>query len=91
MNKKLLVDYITFDVDKSVLTEAMAKGGPFTVQGVLQRAEAKNFNGRVYGKELLEREAQKYDENFIRERRALGELDHPDSSVVNLKNVSHNV
>ena len=91
MNKKLLVDFITFDVDKSVLTEAMAKGGPFTVQGVLQRAEAKNFNGRVYGKELLEREAQKYDENFIRERRALGELDHPDSSVVNLKNVSHNV
>lgn len=91
MNKKLLVDFITFDVDKSVITEAMAKGGPFTVQGVLQRAEAKNFNGRVYGKELLEREAQKYDENFIRERRALGELDHPDSSVVNLKNVSHNV
>ena len=44
MNKKLLVDFITFDVDKSVLTEAMAKGGPFTVQGVLQRAEAKNFN-----------------------------------------------
>ena len=91
MNKKLLVDFITFDVDKSVITEAMAKGGPFTVQGVLQRAEAKNFNGRVYGKELLEREAQKYDENFIRERRALGELDHPDSGVVNLKNVSHNV
>ncbi len=91
MNKKLLVDCITFDVDKSVLNEAMAKGGPLVVQGVLQRAEAKNQNGRVYGKEILEREAQKYDDNFIRERRALGELDHPDSSVVNLKNVSHNV
>ncbi len=70
---------------------AISKGGPLVVQGVLQRAEAKNQNGRVYGKEILEREAQKYDENFIRERRALGELDHPDSSVVNLKNVSHNV
>jgi len=54
MNKKLLVDCITFDVDKSVLNEAMAKGGPLVVQGVLQRAEAKNQNGRVYGKEILE-------------------------------------
>ncbi len=45
MNKKLLVDFITFDVDKSVLTEAMAKGGPFTVQGVLQRAEWDELEG----------------------------------------------
>ena len=91
MEKKLLVDCITFDVDKKIISEAISNGGPVIVQGVLQRAEAKNQNGRVYGKEILEREALKYDENFIKERRALGELDHPDSSVVNLKNVSHNV
>ena len=62
MNKQLLVDCITFDVDKNILNEAMSKGGPLIVQGVLQRAEAKNQNGRVYGKEILMREAQKYDQ-----------------------------
>ena len=60
------------------------------VKGVLQRASAENQNGRVYPKEILEREAKKY-ETLIKERRALGELDHPDSSVINLKNVSHNI
>ena len=61
------------------------------VNGVLQRAEAKNQNGRVYPKETLMREAENYSNVQIKERRALGELDHPDSSVVNLNNVSHNV
>ena len=65
--------------------------GKLLVSGVLQRAGAKNQNGRVYPMETLVREAKKYTESFIAERRALGELDHPDSSVVNLNNVSHNV
>jgi len=91
MERKLIVDCITFDISKDVINEAMSKGGPFIVKGILQRAGAKNQNGRIYPKEILERESNKYNENFIKERRALGELDHPDSSVVNLKNVSHNV
>jgi len=57
----------------------------------LQRAEAKNHNGRIYPRNILMREATKYSNTYIKERRALGELDHPDSSVVNLNNVSHNV
>jgi hypothetical protein len=65
-------------------------GGRTIVKGVLQRAGAENQNGRVYPKPTLMREAQKY-EQLIKERRALGELDHPDSTVINLKNVSHNV
>ena len=65
--------------------------GKLVVKGVLQRAEAKNQNGRVYPREILVRESKKYDENFVKQNRALGELDHPDSSVVNLQNVSHNV
>ena len=65
-------------------------GGRTLVKGVLQRAGAENQNGRVYPKEILMREAKKY-EILIKERRALGELDHPDSTVINLKNVSHNV
>jgi hypothetical protein len=65
-------------------------GGRTIVKGVLQRAGAENQNGRVYPKPILMREAKKY-EQLIRERRALGELDHPDSTVINLKNVSHNI
>jgi hypothetical protein len=91
MNKELLIDYISFDIPKDVINEAASKGGPFIVKGVLQRANAKNQNGRIYPKDVLEREAVKYMENFIKERRALGELDHPESQVVNLQNVSHNV
>lgn len=64
--------------------------GRTLVKGVLQRAGAENQNGRVYPKEVLEREVKKY-QTLISERRALGELDHPDSSVINLKNVSHNI
>ena len=64
--------------------------GRTIVKGILQRAEAPNQNERVYPKEILMREAKKY-ETLIKERRALGELDHPESSVINLKNVSHNV
>ena len=65
--------------------------GKLVVRGVLQRAESKNQNGRVYPKDILVREAKKYTDEFINERRAMGELDHPESSVVNLQNVSHNV
>ena len=66
------------------------ESGRTLVKGVLQRAGAENQNGRVYPKPILEREAEKYL-TFIKERRALGELDHPDSTVINLKNVSHNI
>lgn len=66
------------------------ESGRTIVKGVLQRAGAENQNGRVYPKNILEREVKKYH-TLIKERRALGELDHPDSSVINLKNVSHNV
>ena len=92
MDKQLLVEYTTFEVTPQQINESLNKnGGRLIVSGVLQRAEAKNQNGRVYPKETLMREANKYEESFIREKRALGELDHPDSSVVNLNNVSHNV
>ena len=92
MEKKLLVDCITFDVTPEMINESMEKNnGRLLVKGVLQRADAKNQNGRVYPQEVLMREAKKYSDVNIKERRALGELDHPDSSVVNLNNVSHNI
>ena len=90
--KQLIVDYAVFEVSPQAINESLTQNnGKLVVKGVLQRAEAKNQNGRVYPKETLVREAKKYADSFIRERRALGELDHPDSSVVNLNNVSHNV
>ena len=92
MSKNLIVDYIPFEVTPQQINESISKnGGRLVVKGVLQRAEAKNQNGRVYPKETLMREAEKYSKVQISERRALGELDHPDSSVVNLNNASHNV
>ena len=90
--KQLIVDYIPFEITPQQITESMSTNdGKLVVKGVLQRAEAQNQNGRVYPKDLLMREAKKYTENFIQQKRALGELDHPDSSVVNLQNASHNV
>ena len=65
------------------------RGNPL-VEGVLVTAEIKNGNGRYYSKELWQREIDKYKLS-IEENRALGELDHPDSSIINLKNVSHNI
>ena len=92
MSRQVIVDYIPFEVTPQQINEAMSKNnGRLIVKGVLQRAEAKNQNGRIYPKETLMREAEKYSGVQIKERRALGELDHPDSSVVNLNNVSHNV
>jgi len=92
MSKQVIVDYIPFEITPQQINESMKdNNGRLVVKGVLQRAEAKNQNGRVYPRETLVREAKKYAEVQIKERRALGELDHPDSSVVNLNNVSHNI
>jgi len=92
MAKELLIDYTTFQVTPQMITESeKVNGGRVIVQGVLQRSGAKNQNGRIYPKDILAREVENYKKVQIAERRALGELDHPESSVVNLQNVSHNV
>ena len=87
--KQLLIEHIPFTISKLTLTES--KGGRMVLEGKLQAAEQKNGNGRVYPKEVLEREVEKYIKGPIAQNNALGELDHPDSSVVNLANVSHNI
>ena len=90
--KNLIVDYLPFEIKPEQINESMKQNnGKLIVRGILQRAEAKNQNGRVYPREILQREAKKYTKEFISERRAMGELDHPESSVVNLQNVSHNI
>ena len=91
-SKQLLVDYIPFEITPQQINESLTKNnGRLIVKGILQRADVKNQNGRVYPRETLMREADQYSNVQIKERRALGELDHPDSSVVNLQNASHNI
>ena len=74
---------------KPILRESKERPGVFEVEGVMQRAGAKNQNGRIYEKELLEREVEKYMDEFVKNGNAFGELDHPESAVVSLKNASH--
>ena len=91
MNKKLLIETHTVKLSSSVLTESVNKeNGNLLVEGILATAEVKNGNGRYYSKGLWEREMDKYSQ-IVKERRAMGELDHPESQVINLKNVSHNI
>ena len=89
--KKILVETQIFKPQGLMLTEGKLsnRGNPM-VEGILATAEIKNGNGRYYPKELWEREIDKYMES-VKQNRALGELDHPESSIINLKNVSHNI
>ena len=96
MGKLLLTEYYELcegGTCQDLLTEAekvfVANGG-MILSGVMQRADAKNGNGRVYPRLVLEREVENY-QKLVKERRALGELDHPEDSVINLKNASHMV
>jgi len=92
-NKRLIVDYVgAFELSPQQINESMLKNdGKLILSGIMQRCDAINQNGRKYPVEVLRREADKYRKVFVAERRALGELDHPESPVVNLANVSHNV
>jgi len=89
--KQVLIDTQLFHLSPQQLLEAKVTGGNLMVEGRLQTAETKNGNGRRYPREILEKEVKKYKDGPIRENRALGELDHPDSQIINLKNVSHNI
>ena len=86
---KLLQEWQNWSYDKDrILEERAGNGGKTIMRGILQKSNTLNQNGRIYPKEILEREVRNY-QKFIAERRALGELDHPESSVVELKNASH--
>jgi len=87
---KLLIDIIPFSITPKQLNESMStNNGRLIVEGVLQRAESENQNGRIYPTKVLKREVENYLAKEIKENRAYGELDHPESSVVELKNTSH--
>jgi hypothetical protein len=88
---RLLSTYNVFDVTPEMIQESVEQNnGKVILNGVLQKADTLNQNGRIYPRNILEREVRNY-QKFILEGRAVGELDHPDTSVVNLKNTSHKV
>ena len=98
MSKQVIVDYIgSIQYTPEQINESInTNNGKLIVSGIMQRGSTsseRNFNqnGRSYPLPILKRESEKYKNVFVKERRALGELDHPESSVVNLGNVSHNV
>ena len=88
-NLKLLTEWLPLSYNKESINESRVRnGGKILLRGTLQKCNTLNQNGRIYPKSVLEREVLNY-QKFIRENRALGECDHPDSSVVELKSVSH--
>ncbi len=88
-NMVLLKEWMPLTYSPDLIKESrLTNGGKIMLRGVLQRANTLNQNGRIYPQAVLSREIDNY-QKFIRENRALGECDHPDTSVVELKNVSH--
>ena len=86
---KLLTEWTPLSYTAEMIKESKdSHGGKILLKGILQKSDTLNQNGRVYPRSILEREVRNY-QKFIRENRALGECDHPDSSVVELKNASH--
>lgn len=90
MDKSLLIETISFQPRALKLSEAKGSSGLPLVEGILATAQVKNGNGRYYSKNLWNREIDKYMD-CVRNNRAVGELDHPESLVINLKNVCHNI
>ena len=89
MSMTLLKEWTALKYTPDVVKESRAlNGGKVLLKGIIQRADTLNQNGRIYPRAILEREIINY-QKFIRENRALGECDHPDTSVVELKNASH--
>jgi len=88
--KQILIETQTFTAKPAKIIEGKGVNSNLLVEGILATAEVKNGNGRYYAKDLWQREIDKYM-GLVKDRRACGELDHPDSSIINLKNVSHNI
>ena len=85
----LLREFISLEYDRELIKEASKVGGPVVLKkALLQRASSPNQNKRIYPRSILEREIENY-KKVVADNRATGELDHPESSVVELKNISH--
>jgi hypothetical protein len=88
--KQLLIETINFHSNPVILKEEKGRGRNIFVEGILATAEIKNGNGRYYSRELWEREIDSFNQKISQNStEACGELDHPESQIINLKNTSH--
>lgn len=87
--RQVLIETSPLQINRQSLNESIKKGGILLVEALLATAEIKNGNGRYYPRDLWERELARYNDEAISKRNSMGELDHPDSTVINLKNASH--
>lgn len=91
-SRQLLIDNLLFKLSPQQIKQSIQQNnGKFIVSGILSRADQINQNGRVYPKRILEDSIKRYLANNINQNMALGQLDHSDSPIINLKNVSHNI
>jgi len=92
MEKQVLIEYLPFKPQPKQINEAkMNPRIPFLVSGKIQAANKPNANHRIYDYDTLKKQVALYEQGPVAEKRALGELDHPETSVINLKNVCHNI
>jgi len=92
MSKQLLIEHMTFEPSRRQLQEArMTPNSKFLVSGKVQAADKPNANKRIYDYNTLYKQVTLYMEGPVAEKRAMGELDHPETSIINLKNVCHNI
>ena len=77
--------------DVQVITEGKGDSKKMYIEGVFLQSELKNRNGRMYPFQVLQKEVNRYNEEYIKTSRALGELGHPDGPTVNLDRVSHRI
>lgn len=89
-DKYIISEFYEFGASREMIMEAEKNFQPIIMQGIMQKANCLNRNGRVYPRAILEREVEKYMD-LVRKKIATGELDHPDSAIVSLSNVSHKV
>lgn len=87
-NKYIISEFHGIEVDRKIIKEALETNSTISIKCILQKSDTTNRNGRVYPSKILKREVAKYDA-LVKDRSAMGELDHPDSAVVSLSNVSH--
>jgi len=92
MEKQVLIEYLPFKPQPKQINEAkMNPRIPFLVSGKIQAANKPNANHRIYDYDTLKKQVALYEQGPVAEKRALGELDHPETSIINLKNVCHNI
>ena len=92
MEKQLIIDSMLFQITPQQIKQSLQQNnGKFLVKGILSRANQKNQNGRIYQRKILTDSVNRYIQNNVNQKMALGQLDHSDSPIINLKNVSHNI